>query len=52
MVVTADAINREEIANALTHGIGALASAAAGAVLITRAAQSGTRMQMVSAVVF
>ena len=52
MVVTADAIHREEIANALTHGIGALASAAAGAVLVTLASQSGTRMQMVSAVVF
>ena len=52
MVVTADAMHREEIANALTHGIGALASAAAGAVLVTLASQSGTRMQMVSAVVF
>jgi hemolysin III len=52
MVVTADARHREEIANAVTHGVGALASAAAGAVLITLAAQSGTRLQMVSAVVF
>lgn len=52
MVVTADARHREEIANAVTHGIGALASAAAGAVLITLAAQSGTRLQTVSAVVF
>jgi hemolysin III len=52
MVVTAEAIHREEIANAVTHGIGALASAAAGAVLITLAAQSGTRLQTISAIVF
>ena len=52
MAATADAMHREEIANAITHGIGALASAAAGAVLITLVAQSGTRLQMVSAVVF
>jgi hemolysin III len=52
MVVTAEAIHREEIANALTHGIGALASAAAGAVLITLATQTGTRLQVISAIVF
>jgi hemolysin III len=45
-------IQREEIANALTHGIGALASAAAGAVLVTLATLHGTRLQMVSAIVF
>ncbi len=52
MVVTADAVHREEIANAITHGIGALASAAAGAVLVTLATLSGTRLQMISAIVF
>ena len=52
MVVTAEARHREEIANAITHGVGALASAAAGAVLVTLAAQSGTRLQFVSALVF
>jgi len=52
MAVTADAVHREEIANAITHGVGALASAAAGAVLVTLAATSGTRMQVVSALVF
>jgi hemolysin III len=46
------ATQREEIANAMTHGLGALASAAAGAVLITLAAQSGTRTQLVCAIVF
>ncbi len=52
MVITAEAIHREEIANAVTHGVGALASAAAGSVLITLAIQSGTRMQLISAIVF
>ncbi len=52
MDVTAKVIHREEIANAVTHGVGALASAAAGAVLVTLAIQSGTRMQMISAFVF
>ena len=52
MTVTAEAVHREEIANAVTHGVGALASAAAGAVLVTLAAQGGTRLQMVSAIVF
>lgn len=52
MAVTTEAVHREEIANAITHGVGALASAAAGAVLITLAAQNGTRMQQVSAIVF
>lgn len=52
LAVTHDAIRREEIANAVTHGIGALASAAAGAVLVTLATLSGTRMQQVSAIIF
>ncbi len=52
MVVTAEVKHREEIANALTHGIGALASAAAGAVLITLAALKGTQLQLISAIVF
>ena len=52
MVITAEAIHREEIANAVTHAVGALASAAAGSVLITLAIQSGTRMQLISAIVF
>ena len=52
MAVTAEVKHREEIANAVTHGVGALASAAAGAVLVTLAIQSGTRMQLISALVF
>ena len=52
MVVTAEAIHREEIANAITHGIGALASAAAGAVLVTLATLNGTRLQLFSAIIF
>ena len=52
MVVTAEAIHREEMANAITHGIGALASAAAGAVLVTLATLHGTRLQLFSAIIF
>jgi hemolysin III len=52
MTTAAVSPHREEIANAITHGIGALASIAAGAVLITLAMISGTRLQQVSAVVF
>jgi hemolysin III len=52
MIVTAEAVHREEIANAVTHGVGALASAAAGAVLVTLASMNGTRLQMISAIVF
>jgi hemolysin III len=52
MAVTAEAVHREEIANAITHGVGALASAAAGAVLVTLASLNGTRMQLISAIVF
>ncbi len=43
---------REEIASALTHGIGAALSLAAGAVLITLAAIYGDGWQLASAVVF
>jgi len=50
--VTPEAVHREEIANAVTHGIGALASAAAGAVLVTLATLHGTRLQQVSAIIF
>jgi hemolysin III len=52
--MTAPAVtpHREEIANAITHGVGALVSAAAGAVLITLASMNGTRLQQVSAIVF
>ncbi len=52
MAVTAETVHREEIANAVTHGVGALASAAAGAVLVTLAQLYGTRMQMISALIF
>jgi hemolysin III len=51
-MLTAETLHREELANALTHGVGALASAAAGAVLITLAAQHGTSIQLISAIVF
>lgn len=43
---------REEIANALTHGLGATAALAGGAVLITLAALHGNRWQLASAIVF
>ena len=43
---------REEIANALTHGIGAAAALAGGAVLITLAAGWGDGWQIASAIVF
>jgi len=52
VTVTPEAVHREEIANAVTHGIGALASAAAGAVLVTLATLHGTRLQQVSAIIF
>jgi hemolysin III len=52
MAVTVEEVHREEIANAVTHGFGAVLSAGAGAVLVTLAAQTGTRLQMVSAIVF
>lgn len=51
-MASAEARHHDEIACAITHGIGAIASAAAGAVLITLAATAGTRLQMISAIVF
>lgn len=42
----------EELANALTHGLGAVIALGAGAVLITLTAQSGDGWQLTSAVVF
>ncbi len=52
MTVTAEVRHREEIVNAITHGIGALASAVAGSVLVVLAARSGTAVQVASALVF
>ena len=43
---------REEVASALTHGLGAVASVAGGAVLITLAALYGDAWQVVGASVF
>jgi len=43
---------REEIASALTHGLGAVAALAASAVLITLAAIYGDGWQLASAIVF
>ncbi|MFY8135999.1 MAG: PAQR family membrane homeostasis protein TrhA, partial [Aquimonas sp.] len=45
-------LHREELINALTHGVGAFASAAAGAVLITLAALWGDAWQLGTAIVF
>ena len=42
----------EEFANALTHGLGALAALAGGAVLIAGAAARGDRWQLAGAIVF
>lgn len=42
----------EELANALTHGLGATAALAGGAVLVTLAALHGTRWQLAGALVF
>ena len=43
---------REELWNAITHGLGAVLSVAGGAVLITLAALNGTEWQLISAIVF
>ncbi|MFC5577361.1 hemolysin III family protein [Lysobacter niabensis] len=43
---------REEFANALTHGLGATAALAGGAVLITLAARFGDGWQLIGATVF
>jgi hemolysin III len=45
-------LHREELINALTHGVGAFASATAGAVLITLAALWGDAWQLGTAIVF
>src|SRR5690606_86448 len=44
--------HREELANALTHGLGAAAALAGGAVLITLAAIFGNGWQLGAAIVF
>ena len=43
---------REELANALTHGLGAAAALAGGAVLVTLAALNGDGWQLAGAIVF
>lgn len=43
---------REELANALTHGLGAIAALAAGSVLVTLAAVWGDGWQLAGAIVF
>ena len=43
---------REEFASALTHGVGAAAALAAGAVLIALAARNGNGWQLTAAIVF
>jgi hemolysin III len=43
---------REELWNAITHGLGAILSVAGGAVLITLAALKGNHWQLISAIVF
>jgi len=43
---------QEEMASALTHGVGAVASLTAGGVLITLAALGGDGWQLLSAIVF
>ncbi len=43
---------REEVVNALTHGVGAIAALAGGAVLITLAAVWGDGWQIAGAIVF
>jgi hemolysin III len=44
--------SREELANALTHGLGATLALAGGAVLITLAARFGDAWQLIGATVF
>ncbi|HUE96746.1 MAG TPA: hemolysin III family protein [Longimicrobiaceae bacterium] len=50
--MTARAVDPEELANAITHGVGLLASLAAGAVLITLAALTRDPWQIVGASVY
>lgn len=45
-------LSREEVANALTHGLGAAASLAAGLVLVVLASLHGDGRQLASAIVF
>jgi len=45
-------LSREEIANALTHGLGAAASLAAGLILVVLASLRGDGWQLASAIVF
>lgn len=53
MVLTAELrARREELASALTHGVGAAAALAGGAVLITLAALYGNAWQLGAAIVF
>lgn len=52
IAMTTVASVREEIASALTHGLGAVAALAASAVLITLAAIYGDGWQLASAIVF
>ena len=50
--MTADHSLREELANALTHGLGAVVALAAGAVLVTLTALWGDGWQLAGAIVF
>jgi hemolysin III len=45
-------ISNEDLASAITHGVGTLASLAAGTVLIARVARSGDAWQIVSAAIY
>ncbi|MFC0682744.1 hemolysin III family protein [Lysobacter korlensis] len=45
-------MSREELANALTHGLAAVAALAGSAVLVTLAALHGDRWQLAGAIVF
>ncbi len=51
-ITNADASAREEFASALTHGLGATAALAGGAVLIVLVAQRGDAWQLIAAIVF
>ena len=50
--MTAEHSLREELANALTHGLGAVVALAAGAVLVTLTALWGDGWQLAGAIVF
>ena len=51
-VAATDAHRREELANVVTHGLGALAALAGGGVLVTLAAVHGDGWQLGAAIVF